>query len=500
MATYLGKKTNPADVTVPAGFLALIANALTGQFAVKDELGNLTNMGSAGTSTPTTFDYPHDGSLTEADSGKIAQVNEDGTCKVYTLSPAVSAQAGSFRVTVDSVTTSPYESSAATLATLTIPSGQVANWKTGDKIVVNVAGWIEQLELTVVDGSAAVNEVLYDASVYNFAMNVANAINGNTTWAANHTGSIVGSYDGEGNLTVTMQNTAPFWFNLAYNANGEGYGMHFMVQSPTGNMFFVQRFVGNPQATAWGGEESAYRLQFRGGDTNGYSVSPPNWRSHAGMSVWEPAENPEAEAEAVAGYLNTLGLLNTTITYTPGNNYFDISGQNDNWFGITIGDGLDYSVTTLSEPSPALPPAPTAYPLGKIVGVTDTRAQISAGFVETYIAAEDIVVNYEDFDLRLTELLTADGDSLKALFNMFIIPTDGGRVRRFDFDTDMPAATENFVNILAQYRHVALGIALSSAHAGQPIPVVNILALPTMLAGTALADKDLNNLIYGLMK
>lgn len=102
-------------------------------------------------------------------------------------------------------------------------------------------------------------------------------------------------------------------------------------------------------------------------------------------------------------------------------------------FIITMGNTSNGIFTVVQKSLPPLIEAPTAFPLGKIVGLKGTDVLISSQYVETYTldAAVTIdystvnTVNYASYDLSNPTAITN-------LAKLLVVPSDAGKVKLFD--------------------------------------------------------------------
>lgn len=490
----LNKKTNPAlTPTVPAGSV-LIFPDLAGNWKVKKDDQSFVDLGGGGGST---FRIQQDGSLDANSIGRVAMMRPDGKCKVYANSPAVTQQAGKFRITVDNVVTSPFLATAEVLSNVLLSTMPYA---VGDNIIIGVAGWVDRINLTVVASSPAVDEVKYDADWNVFRTNLIDAINNNCTWATRYPNSIKAS-DVAGSLLVEIQNTAPFWFNLAYNNVNEGYSIYFTVADPNKEMKLVTRFAGNPASVQGVGSDSY--LLIIAVDGSSIEVRPEAWRGFAGQNVWDVAASPADEAALIVNFLNGSPYLppSTFITYTAGTNFFDVeSTVTSKFITVTMGSGFPYTKTTITEPLRAVPPAPTAYPLGKIVSYDSTHAEISSNMIDNFVASGNIVCDFSRFDILTFDLdLTDPIATVFSLLEIAVIPTDDGKVRQFNLAADLPNALSisSLEELKAAWRHVGLGLPFSNAADGEEVVVLTGLGISTLAAGAGVRNGLLSMLFGG---
>ena len=135
------------------------------------------------------------------------------------------------------------------------------------------------------------------------------------------------------------------------------------------------------------------------------------------------------------------------------------------------GDGSSY-IDTISRP--ALPEAPSSFPLGKLVGVEGNLAIISSNAVEVYELVTPITINNSFFDANADIDLVNLYDLAESLEVHIILPDSDGKVA--------PLNLGNFQynnSFRSTLRHHFLGIAIASD--GPTVTVINTIAISFIL-------------------
>jgi len=164
-------------------------------------------------------------------------------------------------------------------------------------------------------------------------------------------------------------------------------------------------------------------LNFTDINGNGYSVYRSSWLSGT--------PTPYAELLQIKAAIDGLGL---SLTVTP-NGVDTITITENGYQGYSIkANGMpsgSFSVIQLS--LAACPASPTAFPLGKIVGIQGSNVIISSNLVETYTLSgsssldEQVfnTANYASFDFQ-------NNTSIGAIASVLAVPGAGGTVSMFD--------------------------------------------------------------------
>lgn len=221
-------------------------------------------------------------------------------------------------------------------------------------------------------------------------------------------------------------------------------------------------------------DDSALRIDSL---TYGDDISRATWRN--GNTPTTALE----ELELIKDYLDgnpSFSNLNTSIV----DDELIIEEDTYNYTQIETMDFpfMSLEVDTISRP--ALPAAPTAFPLGKLIGLDGANAIISSVQVETYTLEGTATLN-NSFYNNATDIDFTNIEDLVEVAKFLAVPTSDGKVKQFDVN-DL-----NFdKTIKVSLRHHFLGLIVGST--SSTITVINMNSLSFILNFiTRLAGKGL---------
>jgi len=205
-----------------------------------------------------------------------------------------------------------------------------------------------------------------------------------------------------------------------------------------------------------------------------YSIDSTTWRD--GTTPATPLEELEALRDFINGHDELSEFLSAAIVD-------DDLIIEETQFGalhieLSLSDQNDHlTVLTLSQP--ALPEMPTAFALGKLLGIDGDNAIISSNPVEVYPLEGVLEVNHQFFN-NMAPLDFSDIENLlPAILRMLVIPADNGKVKALD-PQELFVGDDDFG--LRQMRTHFLGLAIAST--ANTVTVIDLKAL-SPLAGFA---------------
>lgn len=197
------------------------------------------------------------------------------------------------------------------------------------------------------------------------------------------------------------------------------------------------------------------------GDLNDKSmvkINSENYSSHFDRITWRNGNTPTTaldELTLIKDYIDAdtnLSFLTTTFVD-------DELVIEENTYSATEIKLTDFSEESYIDTTsrPALPAAPTAFPLGKLIGIDGDNALISSNAVESYALEGSLTVDNSLFnsntDIDLVDIL----DLIPGFASHIIVPTDNGKAKALDVnDFDF---SESFLRTV---RHQFLGLAIAS--------------------------------------
>ena len=135
-----------------------------------------------------------------------------------------------------------------------------------------------------------------------------------------------------------------------------------------------------------------------------------------------------------------------------------------------------FVVSSVSQP--ALPAAPTAFPLGKLIGIEGNNALISNKTIETYQLNAPITFDNNFFNIIGNVPYSNQQELISELFKLAIIPSSNGNARQLTANDIQPlngeAASFDIV-----FRHQFLGIAIATA--GNSVTVYDLKQFSLLL-------------------
>ncbi|MBS1686828.1 MAG: hypothetical protein JSS76_18970 [Bacteroidetes bacterium] len=220
----------------------------------------------------------------------------------------------------------------------------------------------------------------------------------------------------------------------------------------------------------WAGlaNTSAININQLSGDS--IHIDKVQWR--AGQTPASPLAELTLLKAAIDSY--DLGL---TVTLTDSNTMTISEGSPYQGFIINSSNMPDgaFSVGQLS--LPAAPIAPTAFPLGKVLGLQDGNVMISAASVETYPFVGTLSLTGQNFNsATYSGLDFNDPSAFLAYANLLAVPAGGGSVTFLDSSIYNLDGTFPY-----SFRHQILGLILSTNSAANTVTVLHLNALSPIL-------------------
>lgn len=188
------------------------------------------------------------------------------------------------------------------------------------------------------------------------------------------------------------------------------------------------------------------------------SIDTLSFGKSFGRDMWRNGSTPTTaleELELIKDYIDNdsqMANLATSIV----NGELVIEETNYDFTALRLNDFQQFSLVIDSLSRPALPAAPTAFPIGKLIGVEGTSALISTNAMETYMLDGLANINNSFFNNE-TDIDFNNMDDLMAIANFLVIPAGNGKVKILDPNEI------NFDNsFIHSFRHHIVGIALNS--------------------------------------
>lgn len=172
-------------------------------------------------------------------------------------------------------------------------------------------------------------------------------------------------------------------------------------------------------------------------------------------TMWRDGNIPadaEQEMELIQNYIESdtnLSFLSLSLT----GGQLTIEENTYSATRIRVYDFEDDTYYVDVAPHGPLPAAPTAFPLGKLVGLESDTALISNSFVETYLTDGTITLNNNLYNNN-TQIDTSNLETLLETYQtLVIVPTSNGKVKSFDVhdltfdDTLLASIRQHFIGI-----------------------------------------------------
>jgi hypothetical protein len=176
---------------------------------------------------------------------------------------------------------------------------------------------------------------------------------------------------------------------------------------------------------------------------------------------WLNATTPATVAEELAlikAYIESrTDLANLTVTID-GNNLV-LQEIAVNYTTVQLKSFAQGTIQTEVASCPALPAAPTAFPLGKLVGIENGMAVISSENVETFDLEGTVEIDNSLFDSSFNLLIdpTSQADALQVMKNI-IVPAANGKVKA------LALQPEDLQEFFVKFRTQLLGVAITAGN------------------------------------
>ena len=186
----------------------------------------------------------------------------------------------------------------------------------------------------------------------------------------------------------------------------------------------------------------------------------------SGMTVnreeWRQGLIPETVSEELnmmGKYIS--GKIEFSLSHNISGNMITFIEKVFNTTTIRQNNFPDGALQVITPSAPALPAAPTAFPLGKLIGIDGNNAMISSNSVETYTVEGSITLNPSFFS-SIGNINTSDPDKLyEEMMQFIIIPAEGGGARALK-KTDIQPAGDDKMS-LENIRQQFLGVAIEAS-------------------------------------
>lgn len=201
---------------------------------------------------------------------------------------------------------------------------------------------------------------------------------------------------------------------------------------------------------------------------------------------WRQGDTPTTvneELNLIKDYIDGNANLSTNITATVDGDELTIEENDYDGTVLKLDDFDVLEGSYVDTPSrPALPAAPTAFPLGKLIGIDGDNAIISSTSIETYVLDGSMTINHSVFNLETDFDITGIPYIVDMLEGLAVVPAADGKAKAINMDDFL---FDNRFSL--SWRHQILGLALSSGSGTVTVLSLNHLSL---FLGFALKIKD----------
>ncbi|HLP33581.1 MAG TPA: hypothetical protein VK202_08920, partial [Bacteroidia bacterium] len=194
---------------------------------------------------------------------------------------------------------------------------------------------------------------------------------------------------------------------------------------------------------------------------------------------WRDGATPTTVAEElglIKDYIDDNAPFNANLTATLVGDVLTIEeiaydGTQIQFDHFETNEGL--YIDTVSRP--ALPAAPTAFPLGKLIGIDGSNAIISSNLVETYTLEGSLTIPHDKLNFETDLDFLGMEDLWELIEGFLIVPDADGKVKAVNADDF------NFDNyFFSTYRHHFLGIAIYTASSS--VTVYNLTGISALIS------------------
>ena len=199
------------------------------------------------------------------------------------------------------------------------------------------------------------------------------------------------------------------------------------------------------------------------------SSPPPTGGGSGSGVIMMPIQSVDDLFYRLISAFNSMGLTGYTFTNQSAVNNLTIQEQVYQCTYIkanSIDSGNNNpSINVVQDSLPALAPAPTVYPLGKLIGIDGNQAMISSTAVESYELAGPLTMVNSLFDYQ--QDIPFSQSSGESVLTNIIMPWANGQAMPFDLTKfDLDSST------IKELRHQFIGIAIGVS--GTTVTVYNI--------------------------
>lgn len=197
--------------------------------------------------------------------------------------------------------------------------------------------------------------------------------------------------------------------------------------------------------------------------------------------TWRNGNTPTTiteELEFVRDYINNNPILTTFLSASVSGDELTIEETTFQATKIKKEGFPLGALVVVSVSQPALPAAPTSFPLGKLIGIEGNNAIISSKTVETYQLDAPITFNNNFFNIIGNVPYTNPQELIEEIFKLAIIPSSNGSARQLTSSDIQPlnGAEASFDLV---FRHQFLGIAIATS--GNSVTVYDLKQFSVLL-------------------
>lgn len=179
--------------------------------------------------------------------------------------------------------------------------------------------------------------------------------------------------------------------------------------------------------------------------------------------TWRNGQTPTTvteELELLRDYINNNPILTTFLSVSVSGNELTIEESVFQATRIKT-DNFPHDIETITVSLPPLPAAPTAFPLGKLLGIEGSNAIISSKSVETYTLDVPLTLNNNFFNI-VGNIDYSDVEAvIDELLKFIVIPSPNGNVQVLTL-SDIEPLDGSEARFQTTFRHQFLGIAIAA--------------------------------------
>jgi|GEM_PF-1589743 len=172
---------------------------------------------------------------------------------------------------------------------------------------------------------------------------------------------------------------------------------------------------------------------------------------------------PLEELNLISSYIRNEKQLNVSTRILPSQTEMEIEENTYMNTNVYVYN-FPYDALSLLTPStPALPAAPTYFPLGKLLGIDGNNAMISSNGVETYTLAEPLELDGNFFSSTGNIDISNQEDLMKNMMKFIIIPATNGHVRAITMNDLQPDGGKIQLKFAARQQFLGLAIGVTGS-------------------------------------